>query len=107
MCIRDRLCEAQAELAAKAAKPVQEFPIFLDYQDDVYAAVEAATASDLAAALQIAGKAEREERIDAIKDAMKESLGAQFEGREKELSAAYRSVQKLSLIHISEPTRPY
>ncbi|MBP6526465.1 MAG: polyribonucleotide nucleotidyltransferase, partial [Dermatophilaceae bacterium] len=88
------LCEAQAELAAKAAKPVQEFPIFLDYQDDVYAAVEAATASDLAAALQIAGKAEREERIDAIKDAMKDSLGAQFEGREKELSAAYRSVQK-------------
>ena len=36
------LCEAQAELAAKAAKPVQEFPIFLDYEDDVYAAVEAA-----------------------------------------------------------------
>ena len=88
------LCEAQAELAATAAKPVQEFPIFLDYQDDVFAAVEAATASELAAALQIAGKQEREERIDAIKDSMKDSLGAQFEGREKELSAAYRSVQK-------------
>ena len=42
------LCEAQSELAATAAKPVQEFPIFLDYEDDVYAAVEAATASDLA-----------------------------------------------------------
>ena len=29
------LCEAQAQLAATAAKPVQEFPIFLDYEDDV------------------------------------------------------------------------
>ena len=34
------LCRAQAELAEVAAKPVAEFPVFLDYQDDVYAAVE-------------------------------------------------------------------
>src|SRR5215216_2063903 len=32
-----QLCEAQAELAKQAAKPVQEFPIFLDFEDDVYA----------------------------------------------------------------------
>jgi len=88
------LCEAQAELASKAAKPVQEFPIFLDYQDDAYAAVEAATSDDLAQALTIAGKQEREERIDELKDSMKEKLAAEFEGREKELSAAYKSVQK-------------
>src|SRR5689334_17069653 len=91
------LCEAQAELASKSAKPVQEFPIFLDYEDDAYAAVEAATSDDLTQALTIAGKQEREERIDAIKDAAKESLageGKEFEGREKEISAAYRSVQK-------------
>src|ERR1700743_2243742 len=36
------LCRAQKELADAAAKPVAEFPIFLDYQDDVFAAVEAA-----------------------------------------------------------------
>ena len=88
------LCEAQAELASKSAKPVQEFPIFLDYEDDVYAAVEAATSADLTQALTIAGKQEREERIDEIKDAVKASLAGQFEGREKEISAAYRSVQK-------------
>ncbi len=35
-----QLVEAQVELANVAAKPVQEFPIFLDYEDDVYAAVE-------------------------------------------------------------------
>ena len=36
------LCEAQSALAAQAAKPTGEFPRFLDYEDDVYAAVEAA-----------------------------------------------------------------
>ena len=88
------LCEAQSELAETAAKPVEEFPIFLDYEDDAYAAVESAVAGELAEALQIAGKQEREERIDSIKESMKASLAGQFEGREKELSAAYRSVQK-------------
>ena len=34
------LCRAQDELAAVAAKPVGEFPVFLDYEDDVYAAVD-------------------------------------------------------------------
>jgi polyribonucleotide nucleotidyltransferase len=88
------LCKAQAELAAKAAKPVQDFPVFLDYQDDVYAAVEGAVSSDLTYALQLAGKQERENRIDEIKSAVKEDLEPKFEGREKEISAAYRAVQK-------------
>ena len=64
-----QLCEAQAELAKQAAKPVQEFPIFLDYEDDVYDAVEAAAKADLAAAMTIADKQEREVRVDEIKDA--------------------------------------
>ncbi len=63
------LCEAQAELAAEAAKPVEDFPVFLDYEDDVYAAVEAAASADTAAALTIAGKTEREDRLDEIKAA--------------------------------------
>ncbi|QNF93188.1 MULTISPECIES: polyribonucleotide nucleotidyltransferase [Janibacter] len=94
------LCDAQAELARAAAKPVEDFPIFLDYQDDAYAAVEQVTSADLATALTIAGKAEREERLDEIKEAMKASLAGteeapgEFFGRDKELSAAYRSVQK-------------
>ncbi|MGN6161010.1 MAG: polyribonucleotide nucleotidyltransferase, partial [Marmoricola sp.] len=89
-----QLCEAQAELAKQAAKPVGEFPIFLDYEDDVYAAVEAAVKDDLAQALKIAGKQERDDRIDEIKVALLEKIGADFEGREKEIGAAYRSVQK-------------
>ena len=33
------LCRAQQQIAAKAAKPTAEFPLFPDYADDVYAAV--------------------------------------------------------------------
>ncbi|KRB45209.1 MULTISPECIES: polyribonucleotide nucleotidyltransferase [unclassified Terrabacter] len=89
-----QLCEAQAQLAAEAAKPVQDFPIFLDYEDDVYAAVESAVEADTTAALTIAGKQEREERLDEIKATVKAQLAEQFEGRDKEVSAAFRSVQK-------------
>ncbi|WP_404387634.1 polyribonucleotide nucleotidyltransferase [Humibacillus xanthopallidus] len=89
-----QLCDAQAQLAAAAAKPVQDFPVFLDYEDDVYAAVESAVEGDTTAALTIAGKQEREERLDEIKAAVKAQLADQFEGRDKEVSAAFRSVQK-------------
>ncbi|UEL30370.1 polyribonucleotide nucleotidyltransferase [Pseudarthrobacter sp. L1SW] len=88
------LCDAQADLAARAAKPTVEFPVFLDYEDDVYAAVEAAAAEKLTAVFQIADKQERDNASDALKDEVTASLAGQFEGREKELSAAFRSVTK-------------
>lgn len=88
------LCEAQMELAKVAAKPTGDFPVFLDYQDDVYAAVEAAGKESIAKALTIAGKQEREAGLDAANEAIKESVNPQFEGREKEVSAAIRSVTK-------------
>ena len=89
-----QLCEAQVELAKVAAKPVQDFPIFLDYEDDAYAAVETAVKADTAAAMAIAGKQEREERLDEIKASVLGQLGEQFAGREKEIGAAYRSLTK-------------
>jgi polyribonucleotide nucleotidyltransferase len=88
------LCEAQSELAKVAAKPTGEFPVFLDYQDDVYAVVEAAGKDSIAKALTIAGKQERELALDAANEAIKETVNPQFEGREKEVSAAIRSVTK-------------
>ncbi len=93
-----QLCKAQSELAAAAAKDVQDFPRFLEYQDDALAAVEAEVSDALNSALQIAGKAEREDKIDEIKESMKASLSgsddAAFAGRDKELSSAYRATQK-------------
>lgn len=88
------LCDAQADLAARAAKPTVEFPVFLDYEDDVYAAVEAAAGEKLTAVFQIADKTERNDASDALKDEVTAALASQFEGREKELSAAFRSVTK-------------
>jgi polyribonucleotide nucleotidyltransferase len=89
-----QLCEAQVELANVAAKPVAEFPIFLDYEDDVFAAVEAAVAKDTAEALTIGGKQERESRLDEIKATLIDRIGAQFAGREGEIGAAFRSLNK-------------
>jgi polyribonucleotide nucleotidyltransferase len=88
------LVDAQARLAAETAKPTAEFPLFLDYQDDAYAAVEEQVSADLTQAITIPGKQERETRQDEIKSAMLEALAGRFEGREKELSAAYRAVTK-------------
>lgn len=88
------LCEAQADLASRAAKPTVEFPVFLDYQDDVYAAVEAAAAEKLAAVFQIADKQDRDNASDELKDEVLGALAGEFEGREKELSAAFRSLTK-------------
>ncbi|NLE19032.1 MAG: polyribonucleotide nucleotidyltransferase, partial [Propioniciclava sp.] len=102
------LCEAQSELASAAAKPVEEFPVFLDYEDDVYAAVEAEATKDgrLAEILTIAGKQEREDAINDLKSQIHlklvgdedvftgEAKSGEFAGRQKEVSAAYRAVQK-------------
>jgi len=88
-----QLVEAQQELAKQAAKPVQEFPVYLEFEDDVYDAVEKA-AGDLAEALTIAGKQERQERMDQVQDAVLAQVGPQFEGREKEVGAAFRAVTK-------------
>ncbi len=91
------LCEAQQQLADAAAKPVGSFPVFLDYQDDVYDAVSEIAADRVAKALTIVSKAEREDALDAIKADVVASLSGRFEGRDKEISAALRSVTKKSV----------
>jgi len=88
------LCQAQAELAKQAAKPTSEFPLFLDYQQDVFEAVSEAVSADLAAALTIAGKQEREAEQDRVKAVAIEKLAGQFEGREKEIGGAFRALTK-------------
>jgi polyribonucleotide nucleotidyltransferase len=88
------LCRAQSALAAQSAKEVREFPVFLDHQDDVLAAVSAAVSDDLARALTIADKQERELELDRLKDVAKATVGPDFEGRENEISPAYRTLTK-------------
>jgi polyribonucleotide nucleotidyltransferase len=88
------LVEAQQRVAAEAAKQTAEFPVFADYETDVYDAVAAEVSGELARVLAIAGKQERETETDRIKALTAEKLAGQFEGREKEISAAFRAVTK-------------
>ncbi|MFM7501688.1 MAG: polyribonucleotide nucleotidyltransferase [Actinomycetota bacterium] len=89
-----QLCQAQIELAKVAAKPTAEFPVFLDYQDDAFAAVEKSAKKELDAALKISGKQERETEIERLSTEAKQSLAESFVGREKEIPAAFRSLTK-------------
>jgi polyribonucleotide nucleotidyltransferase len=93
------LCDAQSMLAADAlaagiAAAPGEYPTFADYTEDVYQAVEQEVSADLAKALTIAGKQEREGETDRVKQIAHEKLDERFEGREKEISAAFRSLTK-------------
>ncbi len=92
------ICEAQSALAEKAAgapgRPARDFPIFLDYTDDIYEALAGAVTGDLTRALTIADKSEREVELDRIKAFGKEQLAADFAGRDKEVSAAFRALTK-------------
>ncbi|WP_138275177.1 polyribonucleotide nucleotidyltransferase [Rhodoluna limnophila] len=89
------LVKAQADLAAVAAKPTADYPTFLPYTDEVFAAVEAAAGAELAKVYQIADKVERQDADDALKAAAKEKLEASLdEAQMAQFSAAYKSVTK-------------
>jgi polyribonucleotide nucleotidyltransferase len=88
------LCQAQQELVQAVGTPALEFPTFLAYEPDAIEAVREAVSDELAQALTIADKKEREDRLDELKAGCLEQLGEPFEGREKEITAAFRSVTK-------------
>ena len=89
------LCDAQADLAAKIGmKPAAEFPVFLDYQDDVYGAASEAATEELGRVLSIADKQDREEATESLRTRLIEQLAERFEGREKEISGAFRALTK-------------
>ncbi|HRC52357.1 MAG TPA: polyribonucleotide nucleotidyltransferase, partial [Gordonia sp. (in: high G+C Gram-positive bacteria)] len=89
-----RLCEAQKRLAEAAAKETGEFPLFPPYEADVFEAVQGAASEKLSQVLTIAGKQERDDKTDELKAELLAELGPKFEGREKEIGAAYRSLTK-------------
>jgi polyribonucleotide nucleotidyltransferase len=88
------LCEAQKELYRATGTVTKDYPTFPAYQDDVYSAVESAVGSDLDATMSIAGKQDRDEAQDAIKDRLVSELADKFEGREKEIGEAFRALTK-------------
>ena len=93
------LCDAQAELAAMLPKPVQQFPVFLDYQPDVYDAVASTGTDRLKDVMSIAGKAERETTTEQLLATLHEELDARFPEREKEVTGAFRALTKKVVRH--------
>ena len=91
------LCEAQLKVAEKASKETVEFPLFLDYTDEEYAAVEEYAAEKVAQALLTEGKLARDEAVDAVKEEMLGALAERFPESEKALKAAFRSLEKATI----------
>jgi polyribonucleotide nucleotidyltransferase len=60
------LCKAQQELHDAAGKETADYPVFPDYQDDVFYAVSSVATEELSKALTIAGKEERDGRTAEI-----------------------------------------
>jgi len=88
------LCDAQVELAAQFPKPTKQFPVFLDYQPDVYDAVAAAASDRVRQVNSIAAKQERETATEDLLQTVHDELDAQFPERDKEITGAYRSLTK-------------
>ncbi len=63
-------------MADAAAKPVADYPVFLEFEDDAYEAVERLAIADVRDALVIVEKAPREARLDDIKATVVAELAA-------------------------------
>ena len=90
------LCDAQAELAAQVNKETYDFPVFKDYEDDVWTRVNELGRDRLDAIEQIAAKLERQEAESDLKHEIKDVMGAEevFAGREGEISGAFKAMTK-------------
>ena len=93
------LCDAQAELATLLPKASRQFPVFLDYEPDVYEAVAAAGTQRVGQVNSIPGKQDREVATEELLVALQSELAEQFEGREKEITGAYRALTKKVVRH--------
>lgn len=95
-----QLVKAQSELAAQSAKEVRDYPVFLPYTDETFAAVSDLAKAELASIYQIADKTERQSADDELKDRVKGAIATKVEAGElpadanNQVSAAYKSVTK-------------
>ena len=90
-----QLVKAQQALAAEAAKPTADYPLFAPYSDEVYEAVAKLAETELGSIYLIADKTERQNADDALKASVKEKLAETLdEAQQNQISAAYKSVTK-------------
>src|SRR5690625_4495996 len=91
------LCETQADLAERAAKEPVEVPLFVDYQQDAFDAVEEFASERLTEIYSIGDKQQRETASDEYHKEVIEALageGKPFEERQDEIVKAYGAVTR-------------
>jgi polyribonucleotide nucleotidyltransferase len=88
------LCTLQESLAAQCEIPERTWIRSSDYGDDVLERVRDMASDRLRDALTIFGKAERNIATDELEAEVTEKLSPEFEGREREINAAYRALKK-------------
>ncbi|MBE6478510.1 MAG: polyribonucleotide nucleotidyltransferase [Propionibacteriaceae bacterium] len=90
------LCDAQAELAAEVNKETYDFPVFKEYEEDVWERVNELGYDRLDEIEQIAAKLERQDAESELKHEIKDTMAAEeaFAGREGEISGAFKAMQK-------------
>ncbi|MFZ1062944.1 MAG: polyribonucleotide nucleotidyltransferase [Acidimicrobiales bacterium] len=81
-------------IAARGPIKTLDFVAQLDYQDDVYARVEAVGESALRDANKLTTKTARNDALDAATASIIEQLSSEFEGRTSEIKAAVKSLTK-------------
>ncbi|MDY5584944.1 MAG: polyribonucleotide nucleotidyltransferase [Arcanobacterium sp.] len=92
------LCEAQLELAAQAAKPTQEYPLFPPYADEEYEAIGAAIGDRFEQLWGIVDKHERDDALNELTEALVAEVIDQFgEEREQALTLAVNSHWKQAM----------
>ncbi len=88
------LCHAQIALAEKTARPAAEFPVFPAFTDDIYDAVAKSASDKLAELLTLPEKQQRDDATNAHMADIVEQIAPKFEGREKEITAAYNALMR-------------
>jgi polyribonucleotide nucleotidyltransferase len=93
------LVDMQREIAEQAGASIKEFPVAMDYEEDVKEAVRTFAEARVSEALTIADKTERNEALDAIKEDLAAHLMETWGEEEhadkaRQVKAAFKSVQK-------------
>ena len=86
------LIDIQLELASEAGREVGEWPVTLDYTDEIYEAVEKLAGGGVAELIKIADKTERR----AAESALRDRLAEEFAEDEEAAAQAGRALRSLS-----------
>ena len=92
--IRESIIAQRALVAKVGRKPTIPYTLFVDYAQDVFDAVKRVGGDRLATANAIMTKQERAIALDDATDAIVGELSSDFDGREREVRAAIRSLTK-------------